>query len=187
MNESFKFLLILCNFLFFIIGLSTYLNQLSNTSFIFWIFVVDCPLALLCFIIYLFGFRNAFFEAFTRVLCFKYGLWTILVLFLTYGFNKGGVVLLNIFFHIILLLESFIVFENDLRIIHFLPVFLFSLLNDFLDYGFNMHPFFEQGLFDVVGILTIFLTFFSISLFLIIGRERVRRRITQLLLHFPDN
>ena len=64
--EALKYLLMLINFFGFLIGMSAYIPQLTNSNPLLWILIIDCPLAVLLFILFLFGLRNPYFEALMR-------------------------------------------------------------------------------------------------------------------------
>lgn len=172
MNEFFKYILVIVNFLLILVGLMAYSNQLSNTNPLLWLFVIDCPLSAFFFIIYLLGFRNPYFETIMRCSAFKYGFWTIIVTFSSTSFLSAESAWLNIFFHMGLIIESFLLLKPGLKLKHFSSALTFLLLNDFSDYYLNTHPALNNELLAETKFITFCLTILSLITFYLINQKK---------------
>ncbi len=173
MNNFLKHLIILVNFLGFLLGFSAYLPQLSTINPVLWLFVIDCPLAALLFIIFLFGFRNKYFEALVRTTAFKYGVWTIIITLSSPALLSYEYAWINLLLHSGLIIESFLFAKQKLLLKHFVPAGVFLLLNDLSDYLLLTHPIINNDLFTQTAIFTFLLTLISISLFVVINNKRI--------------
>lgn len=143
------FSLIIINFLGFVFGVYYYMPQLDETPTHLWLLVIDCPLYVLLFsVILLFRLlKDSLPEILKFITCvglFKYGLWTMLVLLLYYGFFFSVDPILSSFLfvsHLFMAIESFLV----LRLFHptvysTIAVIFFFVLNDVSDYFFGTLP-----------------------------------------------
>lgn len=149
--------LLLVNLAGFLFGIWYYLPQLSGTSPLLWLFVIDCPL-------YVFLFAGIcalklkgktipdWLYYLTSVGLIKYGLWTGLVVFLYWEtFFSFSPVLYTILtpLHVGMILEGLVLIprmgeiQEGARMRKLLqPLFVcgWFLLNDWLDYFLGTHP-----------------------------------------------
>lgn len=182
-NREFLILLALINFAAGIYSFSYYAPQLSRTNPLFWFFVADCPVYSIMFGTVLFirasvtRNKNNFLKAsfpFLLIISLaanlKYGLWTMAVFFIS-GVTLGY----EIFFasHFLLMAETTVFFRK----IKFEPKHLafcicWLLLNDFLDYGFGLHPAFDTKHFQEVAAVSLASTIvFSAIVFIFFSKK----------------
>ncbi len=149
--ESRKWLvsLFLINLAGFLFGIYYYSYQLSITSPLTWIFIIDCPLYVLLFsVLCLMKLKSKTIPTWllflTSVGLVKYGLWTGLVIWLySAHFFSISPAMYSILFplHIGMILEGIVLLPHfRARAVHVLPVFFWFLLNDFLDYFASTLP-----------------------------------------------
>ncbi|MBN1923681.1 MAG: DUF1405 domain-containing protein [Nanoarchaeota archaeon] len=165
MNSFVKYLLVLINFLGFLVGINSYLPQLVETNPLLWLLVIDCPLAALLFIIYLLGFNNKYFEALMRFYCFKYGVWTIIVTFSSQSLLSYPLMPVNLLIHTGLIIESFMLMKQKLNFKHFTAALFVLLINDFSDYVLKTHPVINEELFLPTAGFTIVLSLITLLVF----------------------
>ena len=143
--ESKKWLisLFLVNLAGFLFGVYYYSYQLSLFPFWTWIFILDCPLYVLLFsLLCLLKLKNKhiphWFYYLISIGLIKYGLWTGIVIWLysEYFFSISPVIYSVLFpLHIGMILEGLVLLPHfRAKPIHLLPILLWFLLNDFLDY-----------------------------------------------------
>jgi uncharacterized membrane protein YpjA len=173
MDNFIKYLLILLNLFGFLLGLNAYLSQLNSTNPLFWFFVIDCPLAALFYIIFLFGLRNPYFEALTRAYAFKYSVWTWVVTLSSQSLLSYELAGVNLLLHLGLFIESFLFMKKKLEFKHFMPALVILLLNDASDYFLFTHPVLNQELFFPIMIFTFSLSVITIKIFNIIYKKRI--------------
>ncbi|VVB75932.1 Uncharacterised protein [Candidatus Tiddalikarchaeum anstoanum] len=160
-------LIIVLNIFGIILGLDAYYYQLTTTPFMFWIFVIDCPLAAILFLLYLMGLTNPYFEAIMRCYALKYGIWTIIVIFSSSEFLNYSFTWVNLLLHAGLIIESFTFMKKRLAAKHFIPALIILLTNDFLDYVIGIHPPINNSLFFETAFFTVFLSIFSVAVFVL--------------------
>lgn len=173
----------------FAYGICFYLPQLQQTSWLYWLFVVDCPLySLLMALVFglaFFGVKNDLLAFFASVGAFKYGAWTMLVLVL-YGnwfFSANAVVSLALFVAHALLALAGLVLLGRPRVSNafFAVVFAWFFAGDLLDYGFGLHPLLpESPLLFWAAVAAFALTAFAAPFFAVMSRLRLAplRRLT---------
>ncbi|MBO8170732.1 MAG: DUF1405 domain-containing protein [Bacillaceae bacterium] len=167
--------LIIINFLGSIYGFYWYKNQLIATEPSFLrLFVPDSPtsssLFTIVLILLLLGKRFPSLEAFAAVTNFKYGIWAVLMILL--GAAKGNPLQWTDYMLMIshggMAAESLLYSRfYSIRLVHLLPVAVWTLLNDLLDYTLNIHPWLPAVLADydnAIGWFTFGLSLFSIML-----------------------
>lgn len=153
-------LFLLCvNLVGFLFGIYYYWNQLMRTSPLLWVFVIDCPLFVLLFAYICWQNMQErevpdMFKFLTSVGLIKYGLWTVFVVWY-FGsvFFSLSPTLYSILFplHIGMMAEGFVLlprFKAEKR--HALPVLIWFLLCDVLDYSIGTHPWVPSGKMDLL-------------------------------------
>lgn len=167
--------LILVNFLGTIYGFIWYKNQLAITEpAILRVFVPDSPAASGLFTLFLialwFGRSIPILEAFAAVTNFKYGVWAFAVI--VGGWMLGGE--RNWTDYMLMASHAGMAFESALyarfysiRFIHLLPVAIWLLWNDTMDYVVGLHPWLPSVMYPsyvaTVGWLTVALSFISLT------------------------
>lgn len=177
--------LFLINLLGSIYGFYWYKNQLMETDWYWLIFVPDSPTASTFFTLvlglYLIQKRSPLLEAFAAITLFKYGIWAVVIII------WGGLVDSRPFMEALdwqhwMLIGSHL--GMALQAILYTPFYTFkwkeigvvatwTLLNDFLDYRFELHPRVAPPLeayHNQLEIFTLLLSGISIILFLIFVR-----------------
>ena len=130
-------------------GATTYHSMFPNFELWLWIFIPDCPLyVVLLLLIVLFDIKNDFFRFLTGVGLMKYGLWTLMI-FVVYPevfFSQPYFVQTSLLFagHIVMALSAFIIIPKKVSVGTLVPVFLWFLLNDFMDYWVGTKPIFPD-------------------------------------------
>jgi uncharacterized membrane protein YpjA len=176
----FLWTLFVINFLGSIYGFWWYKNQLASTPITWWMFVPDSPTASTLFtlvlLLWLFSSRSPLVEAFASVTLFKYGIWAVVMIVWGGALDPAPFMdALNwqhwmlIVSHLGMALEAvlFAPFYTYGRK-HVMIVAVWTLLNDALDYGLDIHPWLSPYLepFDhLVGWFTLLLSGVSIMLF----------------------
>lgn len=180
MDRRFMILLFLINLIGTIYGFYWYKNQLKVTEIQWLIFVPDSPTASLFFTgvlwLYIWRQRNALLEAFASVTLFKYGIWAVVMII------WGGVLDSRPFLEALnwqhwMLIGSHI--GMALQAVFYAPFYTYrhkelivvaawTLLNDFLDYRMDIHPWLHPDLevFDhIVGYFTVLLSLTTLTIF----------------------
>lgn len=173
-------LAILANLIGAYFGFFTYYaQQLSWTPPELWVFVADCPLAVLLFagalLFFMMGWRNGFFPFLASAYCLKYGIWTVSVILYFHGYFFSpeywflyAVMLVT---HAGMTAEAF-AFVGKIRVgwKHLAAVLGWFLLNDLMDYwgGLRPQPVPESGL---LFPFTLMLTFVAVPLLYLAYRE----------------
>lgn len=174
-DRWFLWTLIIINFLGSIYGFYWYKNQLYSTEPAFLrIFVPDSPTASSLFTLVLIamalGRKIPQLEAFAAVTNFKYGVWAVAVILL--GSAAGDPLHWTDYMLMIshggMALESLLYSRHySIRPIHFIPVAVWTLSNDLLDYTLNIHPWLPGQLEPadhLIGWFTFILSLFSLVL-----------------------
>ena len=160
MNKKFLILLAIINFAAGIYSISYYFWQLEQTSPLLWIFIIDCPLYSLIFglNIYLVSKNKKYplLGLVSIIGSLKYGLWTLFALLLP------GLIFffpLLVVGHLLLIIELILLYKLYIfKIKHIIPVLVWFLLNDFLDYFAMIHPYFEKEFFNEIMIFSFAIT-----------------------------
>lgn len=165
--------LFLINLLGTIYGYYWYRNQLAITEWYLLPFVPDSPTASLFFtLVLLFLLRNqhtSFIAAFAAITSIKYGIWAVVAIL--WGAALGSALYIEHFMlivsHLGMALEA-ILFYSYYRIKwrDFFLVSLWTLLNDFLDYTLDIHPWTAYELEvrqNQLAIFTVLLSLFCIG------------------------
>ncbi len=148
-------------------GATTYHSMFPNFDLWMWIFIPDCPLYIvLLFLIVLFDIKNDFFRYLTGVGLMKYGLWTLMI-FVVYSdlfFSAPFFVQTSILFigHILMAASAFIIVPKKIGLGTIIPVFLWFLLNDFMDYWVGTKPIFPDAYLGLVIPASIGLSILSV-------------------------
>ncbi|MFA5411999.1 MAG: DUF1405 domain-containing protein [Candidatus Micrarchaeia archaeon] len=126
-----------------------YVNQLSITTLLLWVFVPDCPLAVLlmaaAIALVWAGKGGNLFPFLAAAYAMKYGIWTVAVLlyFNGYFFAPALLVLYSVMLvtHIGMAVES-LAFVGKIKVErwHLVAVLAWFLVNDLMDYWGGMSP-----------------------------------------------
>ncbi|MDP5273825.1 DUF1405 domain-containing protein [Chengkuizengella axinellae] len=196
LNRHLLWLLFIVNFLGTIYGYYWYKNQIIYTmnEYSNWfVFVVpDSPTASLFFtlsILYLLideythkrssGFLRGFIEVFGVVTSVKYGIWAVVMIFAAAA--QGDVLSWQDWMlttsHLGMALEAvlFIRFFG-FKMIHIIPVAIWTLFNDYVDYKYYVYPWLPKELTDdltSIQMFTILLSIFSLLIAYIGTRFKV--------------
>ncbi|WP_028775883.1 DUF1405 domain-containing protein [Shimazuella kribbensis] len=186
-QQWFLAILFVVNLIGSIYGYYWYGNQLEQTKWELLIFVPDSPTASLFFtgvlLLYLFKKKSALLEAFAAITLFKYGIWAVVMILWGAMLSPDGFIpsltwehYMLMFSHLGMAIQALIyapIFSFRYREI--VLVSLWTLLNDALDYGLDIHPWLTSDLevYDhLVGWFTLLLSFTSIFLFSIFIEKR---------------
>jgi uncharacterized membrane protein YpjA len=175
------------NFLGSIYGYYWYGNQLEQTNWQLLIFVPDSPTASLFFtgvlLLYLFKKKSALLEAFAAITLFKYGIWAVVMIIWGAVLSPSGFLSSLTWEHYMLIISHL---GMALQALIYAPFYSFgyrdiaivsiwTLLNDALDYGLDIHPWLTSDLeiYDhLVGWFTLLLSLTSIILFSLFIEKR---------------
>ena len=130
------------------------------------IFVPDCPLYVLLFIIsfplLLIGKRYNLLYFLTGSGILKYSIWTIFVLSFFSSYYPKPESYILIFLHILMFLEGFLFFGIKLKILYLPIIISWFLLNDFVDYSLGTAPTIPESnlILPVSILLSIFIPIF---------------------------
>ncbi|MBA4543159.1 MULTISPECIES: DUF1405 domain-containing protein [Thermoactinomyces] len=191
--------LFIVNFLGTIYGFYWYKNQLMDTSpRILDIFVPDSPTASGFFTLVLLGYlcsrRSPLLEAFASITLFKYGIWAVVMIIWEGWLDPLPFTEALSWQHWMLMFSHFGMAMEGLLFVPFYTyrrreiqiVAAWTLLNDLMDYGLDLHPWLTAALEvydDWVGLFTVLLSFTSILLFSALSMlESSRRRKNESLL-----
>ncbi|PTX59925.1 putative membrane protein YpjA [Melghirimyces profundicolus] len=192
-RKRFLWLLLMANFLGSIYGFYWYKNQLAATPGWWKCFVPDSPTASAVFtvvlLLYVFRRRSPFWEAFGAVTLFKYGIWAV-VMILAGALRSPDPFLESLTWTDWMLMGSHLgmAFEGILysRFFTFGARELFlvgawTLLNDAVDYGLDLHPWLPASLAGteaVVAVFTVGMSLTSLLLFaaLVLPDREERKR-----------
>ncbi|MGA9175022.1 MAG: DUF1405 domain-containing protein [Thermoactinomyces sp.] len=177
--------LFIINLLGTIYGFYWYKNQLLDTTpKILDVFVPDSPMASAFFTLVLFAYlcsrRSPLLEAVASITLFKYGIWAVVMII------WGGILDPRPFFEAVTWQQWMLVFSHlgmALEAVLYAPFFTYgkweiqiaaawTLLNDLMDYGLDLHPWLTAYLeaYDhLVGLFTLILSLTSIFLFSILS------------------
>lgn len=140
-------LLFWINLLGTIYGYYWYRYQLALTPPPFLPFVPDSPTASLFFTLFLLllirGRRSSFIAAFALITQIKYGIWAVVAIL--WGAALGSPLIpeqvMLIISHSGMALEAILYYSfYRIKWVHFAAVSAWTLLNDWVDYAFEMHP-----------------------------------------------
>jgi uncharacterized membrane protein YpjA len=187
----FLWTLFVVNFLGTIYGFYWYRYQLAFTNPFLDLFVPDSPTASLAFTIvlflYLLGRTHRLLEAFAAITLFKYGIWAVVMII------WGGLLSPLPFLEALTWQHWMLIFSHlgmAAQALLYIPSFTFrwqevsivagwTLLNDALDYGLDIHPWLaaELEVYDhLVGVFTVLLSLTTIFLFLTVSLKRAAGR-----------
>lgn len=176
--------LLIINILGTVYGYYWYRNQLEQTPFYFLPFVPDSPTASLFFVFVLWAFLYKksipLLEAFAAVTLIKYGLWAV-AMNIAAGLVGDPLNWQNymlIFSHAGMALQA-IIYCPYFRIkrSHLLIVASWTILNDFIDYYYMMHPWVSRGLYpfiEQIGYFTFGLSLFSLLVVYLLAVRKKR-------------
>jgi uncharacterized membrane protein YpjA len=183
----FLWILFVINFLGTLYGYYWYGNQIQQTDWKLLMFVPDSPTASLFFtgvlLLYILKKKSKLLEAFATITLFKYGIWAVVMILWGAALDPNGFVTsltwehyMLMFSHLGMALQSILyapIFHFGYR--ELVVVSIWTLLNDTLDYGLDIHPWLtsELEVYDhVVGWFTLLLSFVTIFLFSIFIEKR---------------
>ncbi len=143
-KRIFVILIALANLAGFFVGIRYYWEQLMDSSPFLWIIILDSPISVLlfAFVCLLIYFRKKipnFLKLLASVYVIKYGIWTMLAIYLYWGnyvvFEDQVVGIVNFFLHFGMVLEGIILIPkiqpNKYNTVILLLLFL---ANDYFDY-----------------------------------------------------
>ncbi|RKD26040.1 hypothetical protein BEP19_01985 [Ammoniphilus oxalaticus] len=176
--------LIVVNFLGTIYGFYWYKNQLAQTEpALLRVFVPDSPAASGLFTLFLIalwlGRSFPSLEAFAAVTNLKYGVWAVAVII--WGWALGGerqwTDYMLIFSHGGMAFESLLYARfYTIRFIHLLPVAIWLVWNDAMDYLVGLHPWLPSVMYpshvSTVGWFTFLLTVLSLTIIYLVVRPK---------------
>jgi uncharacterized membrane protein YpjA len=166
----------------FAFGLWYYAPQLSRTSPVFWLVVLDSPLSVLLaaivFLLALKGVRNSLLTFLAGLSCFKYGVWTLFVLvyFNEFFFSPENALLYAAMFvtHAAMIVEGLFFAGLNKPGVALAAVGAWLFANDFFDYFLGTHtalPEVPEKVF-VTAVFTVALTVFAVALFYFLAKRR---------------
>lgn len=183
----FLWILLVINFLGTIYGYYWYKNQMLQTDWKLLLFVPDSPTASLFFtgvlLLYILNKKNILLEAFAAVTLFKYGIWAVVMILWGAALDSDGFLASLTWEHYMLMFSHL---GMAVQALLYAPIFRFgyrevgivsiwTLLNDALDYGLDIHPWLTSELewYDhLVGGFTLLLSLTTIGLFSIFIEKR---------------
>lgn len=181
MNVGIIVFLILCSVSFFY-GYLTYQSMLAEFPIQLWVFIPDCPLYVgLLLLVVLFGIKNEFFRFLVAVGLAKYGLWTLMI-FLLYPevyFSLPLIFNTSVLFigHILMAIGGFIILPKKPRLRIVIPVLLWFLFNDFMDYWVGTMPNFPSTHLEFVVVASIALSILPVLGLVLLNHLRNSRLI----------
>ncbi len=163
MNKTWISLIIILNLFALYTGMLTYEINLQRTNPLIWIFLIDCPIAVILFIASLWKKE---FKPIAFMASIKYGIWTLLAYFFYWSFFSGPLLIDDSIFLIIghlWLISQVLVFGFQKVDDKYLAiVLLFFLSNDLIDYFYlntltlpNMDFAFPLLLYNIVTTITL--------------------------------
>ncbi|SMO43126.1 Uncharacterized membrane protein YpjA [Melghirimyces algeriensis] len=173
-------ILVIVNFVGTLYGYYWYKNQLAVTEGWLKLFVPDSPTASAAFtlvlVLYIVRKRSPFWEAFAGVTLFKYGIWAVTMILAAAARSPEPFLeslqwtdWMLMISHLGMALEGVLYSRFfTFGIKELILVGGWTLLNDILDYGLNIHPWLSlslRGTEEVVAAFTLGLSLFSILLF----------------------
>lgn len=183
----FLWTLFVINLLGTIYGFYWYHFQLIATSWKYVIFVPDSPTASLFFtgvlLLLLLKKRSPLLEAFAAITLFKYGIWAVIMIIWSAALDPVGFFPSLTWEHYMLVVSHV---GMALQGVLYAPLFVYrykeilivsiwTLLNDALDYGLDIHPWLTPQVevyHNTVGAFTLFLSLTTIILFSIFLEKR---------------
>ncbi|WP_227395285.1 DUF1405 domain-containing protein [Jeotgalibacillus aurantiacus] len=187
-NRIFLWLLFLVNLGGTIYGYIWYEPQLSETKPVFYIFVPDSPTASLFFTIviffYLIGKRWRLMEALAIITLFKYGIWAVVMNFLTWQVtgNLTPDMWMLIFSHSAMALQGLLYAPYyTFKTWHLIAAGIWTLHNDVIDYVFMQYPVYSrlEEMIMGIGYFTFWLSVASIFIawLLVLRNNRYERSL----------
>jgi uncharacterized membrane protein YpjA len=179
-RRDFLWALFFVNFLGSVYGFWWYRNQLAETEVVWWPFIPDSPTASSLFTLALLAWimkrTHPLLEALAAVTLFKYGIWAVVMIFWGGWLEPAPLMeALNwqhwmlIVSHLGMALEAVLFMHmTSFAWKHLLWVAAWTLTNDALDYGLDIHPWLSPYLepYDhLVGWFTLLLSLTSLMLF----------------------
>lgn len=180
-NKIFLILLFLINLGGTIYGFIWYESQLVNTPFYFLPFVPDSPTASLFFttwlFFYLFYIRVPYVEALAVTSLFKYGIWAVVMNFLTMvvdgSLDWQGYMLIAS--HGAMAIQGLLYIPNYTFSLRHLTVAGIVLLhNDIIDYVFDMMPIY-QSLTEYIGPIGYFTFWLSVFTIILVYQLKLKK------------
>jgi uncharacterized membrane protein YpjA len=183
----FLWTLFIINLVGTIYGFYWYQYQLEATKWYYLIFVPDSPSASLFFTGVLFLFlvkkNSPLLEALAAITLFKYGIWAVSMIIWGAVLDPVGFFPSLTWEHYMLMISHFGMAVQALLYAPFfvyryqdiLIVSVWTLLNDALDYGLDIHPWLSprvETFHNLVGWFTLLLSLFSIILFSLFLEKR---------------
>ncbi|PLT34887.1 DUF1405 domain-containing protein [Bacillus sp. V5-8f] len=186
-NKNILVLLLIINILGTIYGYYWYIPQLRETPGIFLPFVPDSPTASLFFVLVLIAFllkRNwGLIEALAIVTLFKYGVWAVVMNFLTlyttgYLPWQGYMLVAS---HAAMAIQGILYSPfYKIKVWHLMVAAIWTVHNDMIDYVFNMMPVYRDLMqyMDQIGYFTFWLSIISIFIAYYFGLKENRHTLS---------
>ncbi|TFE03073.1 DUF1405 domain-containing protein [Jeotgalibacillus salarius] len=188
-NRYFLWILFIVNLFGTIYGYYWYRFQLADTEPIFLIFVPDSPTASLFFTIVIFGYlinkQWPLIEALAIITLFKYGIWAVVMNFLTWGVTgqMSAVAWMLVISHAAMALQG-ILYSSFFRIKywHILVAALWTFHNDVIDYVYMQYPVYSR-LSEKIEHIGYFTFWLSVASILVAWYFCIHRKDWQRTLH----
>ncbi|AJD91290.1 membrane protein [Jeotgalibacillus malaysiensis] len=170
-NRYFLIILFITNLLGTIYGYYWYRFQLADTEPIFLIFVPDSPTASLFFTIVIFGYlinrQWPLIEALAIITLFKYGIWAVVMNFLTWGVTgeMSAVAWMLVLSHAAMAVQGLLYAPfYRMKIWHIVLAAVWTFHNDVIDYVYMQYPVYSRlaEMIDHIGYFTFWLSVCSV-------------------------
>lgn len=170
-NRYFLVILFIVNLLGTIYGYYWYRFQLADTEPIFLIFVPDSPTASLFFTIVIFGYlinrQWPLIEALAIITLFKYGVWAVVMNFLTFGVTgeMSAVAWMLILSHAAMAVQGLLYAPfYRMKVWHIVLAAVWTFHNDVIDYVYMQYPVYSRlsEMIDHIGYFTFWLSVCSV-------------------------
>ncbi|WP_404403492.1 DUF1405 domain-containing protein [Jeotgalibacillus malaysiensis] len=180
-NRYFLIVLFIVNLLGTIYGYYWYRFQLADTEPIFLIFVPDSPTASLFFTIVIFGYlinrQWPLIEALAIITLFKYGIWAVVMNFLTWGVTgeMSAVAWMLVLSHAAMAVQGLLYAPfYRMKLWHIVFAAVWTFHNDVIDYVYMQYPVYSRlsEMIDHIGYFTFWLSVCSVLIAWYVGIYR---------------
>ncbi|MFB1080836.1 DUF1405 domain-containing protein [Jeotgalibacillus sp. JSM ZJ347] len=180
-NRYFLVLLFIVNLLGTIYGYYWYKFQLAETDPVFLMFVPDSPTASLFFTIVIFGYlihkQWPLIEALAIITLFKYGIWAVVMNFLTWGVTgeMSAVAWMLVLSHAAMAAQGLLYAPfYRIKLWHIVLAAVWTFHNDVIDYVYMQYPVYSRlsEMIDHIGYFTFWLSVCSVLIAWYVGIYR---------------
>lgn len=180
-NRYFLILLFIVNLLGTIYGYYWYRFQLTETDPVFLIFVPDSPTASLFFTIVILGYlihkQWPLIEALAVITLFKYGIWAVVMNFLTWGVTgeMSAVAWMLVLSHAAMAVQGLLYAPfYRIKVWHIVLAAVWTFHNDVIDYVYMQYPVYSRlsEMIDHIGYFTFWLSVCSVLIAWYVGIYR---------------